>query len=813
MNVSAPASLPTVTATLLNATNATPKIYRTSDSSYNKIMITITNGLNGSIRFGPGTPVAYGELPAGASAVYLLFNGLLGNDEIAAMSLAASGWSSATFEDPRHEQSYLVIAPTAAHTLPAGGTIEFALNHVVVAEAPTSGTATVVLAGATGLTAAQAELPLFIDVANPPKPADRDLWDDLQIEFTNPTIYVGQPSELILRLVNLTDKSLVRRAWDAGTPTFRLQPIYGTGPGALTTVDDAKGIEAAIHDERQNVWKAVGVHAQGPQLSWFMQPDPNGGSDVIGTGGNALVEFSFSKILAAPVPAGFDSADAVVYISWSGIPGYFDDSRALIVTKRPGISIVTFRADPATIAFDQQTVTTTLTWDTRHAGHVRFGGVPGVSSSQTFETSGSGPVDGGFCVARGAELTITAVRSLELRAQAAPGAAPKRAQAAPASTQRGDDQITTSANLTMRGVVRADIPDAVGNPASIVIPPGHGAAYVTAVSSSRIAVVDTATRTVTQTLDLAELVDRGVAEITSICAAACGPAGVIYFVATNSDENTPSSKPWIVPFHTASRTAGTPVGIGRGRRHPTTANLVTGTGAVMYATVGGRGYGALEVVALDVSTLAVTARCAPWNVWDQLLGWVAGITADQSAAILYDIKTVSTMVVSANNPSPRATFDLAGAGLSALRTPTVSPDGLTVWVVAVDQATLDIRTRAADVVLVELRLDASGASIMLGRRIRLTRSDAESLTGSTAPYTLPGYGSWVALTDDANTAYVAVPSSDIAVVDLVRSHADLWTCGHDAASRLWPSAMQAGAQSNSAFVLHEHLTVVSLQPA
>ena len=144
-----PAALVQVTATFSNA-GGPPNVYITQDPAVNALTLTLTNGLSDSITFSRGTPVAYEELPPGESAVYIYFNGLIDNADVAGIRPAAPDWAAGTFTDPNSLQ-YLVIAPTRKIGLDPGRALTFQLDHVLAQGAPRGDTVDIVLAGAAGL--------------------------------------------------------------------------------------------------------------------------------------------------------------------------------------------------------------------------------------------------------------------------------------------------------------------------------------------------------------------------------------------------------------------------------------------------------------------------------------------------------------------------------------------------------------------------------------------------------------------------------------------------------------------------------------
>src|SRR5262245_53646641 len=80
--------------------DGTPTIYITQDAGLNRVTLTLLNALGSAITLSPGTPVAWGQLPDGQSALYLFPEQLLPNDQVEAIQVTAQSsvtWNVASF--------------------------------------------------------------------------------------------------------------------------------------------------------------------------------------------------------------------------------------------------------------------------------------------------------------------------------------------------------------------------------------------------------------------------------------------------------------------------------------------------------------------------------------------------------------------------------------------------------------------------------------------------------------------------------------------------------------------------------------------
>jgi hypothetical protein len=742
---------PPVTAALENA-DGTANIYVTEDPSVNQLTLTLTAAPGVDVHLPAGAPVQYGDLPSGQSAVYLFFDGLLANAEIVPMHFTAPGWTSKSFTDPNSTLQYLVIAPGSDVTLAGGGALSFSMTNVLVAEQPTSGTADVVLAGATGISPGDADLSLFVNVADPPHPGDKVL--DLDIGFDIPDLYTGQADQLVLHLINTGDGPLVpggSGAWGPKPPTFKFTVLYGDGVGDLTALDDAQNISGAIADTYGNVWKPVDTETQGKKRSWQMQPDPNGGGTVLGTGEQATIEFSFSGIDPA-LPAGLDEAITVTYVSWSSVPGYKDGSLGVPVTKRAGPAITTFTADPGIVPYGATSFQTTLTWVAAHADSVSFD-VPGVPPSNTYRPQGSGP-NSGIAATPGRPLGITAYKTI---------AAAKR--------ELGDDQISASTTLVLPQVKRVDL--SVAGPPFVVAPPGVTGYAFNGTSCTEI---DLTKMSVTRTWDLAAAVKnqlpvRGVLGVTS------SPDGSRLHVAVFDQ----TYNAWLLEVDPAAATVTSQVSLGvlgQGQSAQSASLAASPDGTTLYVSTLVQTFGSSIVVApyalyvIDVGSYSVTTTF-PWANNDAQGTIVAA--ADSGRVVMDGLKGPAVLET-AGGVRVASSLDLTDPYKQyANPRSQLMADGSTLYISTIDATTYDENAQTANLALVVVDVDAKTGALSFARKVPFelqVNVPAEFIVDMLVQWG----GGTVALSQDEKTLYFLFVPQSIAVVSLEDMSVQIWGC-------------------------------------
>src|SRR5471032_1595400 len=343
--------------------DGTSTVYITSAAGLNNVALTLVNQLGDTVALAVGTAVAYGLLPAGQSAIYIFFEGLLSNAEVAAIQITPNStahWSVANFVDPAGF-AYLALAPQSLIHFDDGQGLEFHLTNILATSAVHAGTVYIEIVGATGIDPSLANTQVFVNVQNPPAPGNQAL--DLLVGFAGSDLVFtgGQANQLALYLTNPNPTALVpggSGSWGAAPPTFQLSLIFGDGPGALTSGADAGGIAMNISDAFGNVWLPVAKQSQGPNPTWIMQPDATSGGTVLGTGTNATISFEITNIVSQ-LPQGLTYA----YLSYSNIPGYNDGFYGLEIIKVNPIVINSFTATPSSLINATKPTAVTLAFE------------------------------------------------------------------------------------------------------------------------------------------------------------------------------------------------------------------------------------------------------------------------------------------------------------------------------------------------------------------------------------------------------------------------------------------------------------------
>jgi len=386
----------------------------------NVITIEVDDTLAVPVTFPAGTPAAYGKLPAGQSAVYVFFNGLLPAAEVTAARLSAPGWSAAAYTDA-DGLGYLVAAPDHEAVLPVGGKLVFTLTGLVATGKPASGYVTLDISGASGPTVAESEVQVFVKVTRPPAPTNQPL--DLLVGFAGRAHVLTGPTEdnaLVLYLTNPGSQPLApggSDSWGSVPPTFQLSFVCGSGPGALTSAQAAAQISVDLGNTYGNVWKPVQRHSQGATPYWTMQPNADGGGQILGVGEQATVTFDLTGIVTT-LPQGLTYA----HVGYTGIPGYDDGYFAVELLKADPVAVTELTADPPAVTRATAPVPVTLGFTVANAGYVTVSNTPyaeattgasfsdqvtvEVSETTVFTVNATNP-DTGVQASRSVQVTVT----------------------------------------------------------------------------------------------------------------------------------------------------------------------------------------------------------------------------------------------------------------------------------------------------------------------------------------------------------------------------------------------------------------------
>jgi hypothetical protein len=119
-----------------------------------------------------------------------------------------------------------------------------------------------------------------------------------------------------------------------------------------------------------NVWKPPDRQTQGQFPYWVLQPDLNGGGEVLGTGEHATIAFSVTGIVTT-LPPGVTLA----YLSYANVPGYNDGFFALEIVKVEPIVLRRFEGTFASQGpYRTGPVDVQLTFDIANATYVTIVG-------------------------------------------------------------------------------------------------------------------------------------------------------------------------------------------------------------------------------------------------------------------------------------------------------------------------------------------------------------------------------------------------------------------------------------------------------
>ena len=348
----------------------TQTIYLTRSPGLNQITLSLSNDAMVQGVLPRGEPRPHGELAAG-TALYVFFNGLLSNDEIAAIRWTAEGaveWKSTCYES--RNDRYWVLSPTQDIAFGHDATVAFQLSNVL---ASTTGMSplSIELAGAEGLDGLRTSFSPAVQVLNPPTTGNKTL--NLNVGFAGGSIIYTSEAEdvqensLCLYLTNPSPEPLVPGGFDSRDrpPTFHLSLVFGDGPGALTRLSDATIISVNIRNSFGNAWEPVIKQRQGNYPSWLLRPSANGGGTVLGVGEQATVAFDLTGIYSL-LPQGMTYA----YLGFSDIPGYNDGYYALEIVKLDPVRIRSFTATPSVFLNATEAQASRLEFTVENAGYI-----------------------------------------------------------------------------------------------------------------------------------------------------------------------------------------------------------------------------------------------------------------------------------------------------------------------------------------------------------------------------------------------------------------------------------------------------------
>ncbi|PST83932.1 hypothetical protein C7T94_04095 [Pedobacter yulinensis] len=319
-------------------------IYLTDSASLNNITITLTNNTEGTVGF-PGGPIYSMEGSGSAGVIFLQFlDQYIPAADVAVMSWDGPTdgvtWSAATFKDSNGQ--YLAIAPESDVYISSGSSVTFTLTNVMtpdVSSPVTGGKVAFTYEEVTGLQQSYGAIQLPVPLLNPPNNANQNL-DPLVGFAETDLVFIGtEPNSLTLYITNTQSTSITLNN-PPTAPVFSVSFAFGTGTGAITTVDNSN-FSVNMAGGNANNWKVI-PNTLGGNPYWQFEPLT---TNVLGTGVNSTAEISIGNIITQLEP-GVSS----VIVAWTGIPGYNDGELAVDMIKVNPIIISSLTASPAVIS-------------------------------------------------------------------------------------------------------------------------------------------------------------------------------------------------------------------------------------------------------------------------------------------------------------------------------------------------------------------------------------------------------------------------------------------------------------------------------
>ncbi|MEM8641275.1 MAG: beta-propeller fold lactonase family protein [Cyanobacteria bacterium P01_G01_bin.54] len=300
----------------------------------------MTNQSSDSVTFTDKTPIS------------LAIRNVLTEAEFAAISLAANRWTAKWI--PGRFANWSLI-PTETLTLAPKDSIKFTLSNVKATSQDTS--------GFLDITYNHNPIQLPLSLINPPSPSHQNL--DLQYGFLSSSPGVIYSSDnpqspiennLVLYLINPNPTTALKTS---SSSKFLLSFVSGEGPGALAAATQVKNISINVDEHYKDTW-TVSKDTAGESPLWTLTPQ---GSEILGTGAGAIVQFKLSNIITPLLPG-----LTLMYITHTDIPGYNDGVYTLAINKESApLRIVSFKSDSGTRIDSNQQVT--LSWQTWSADY------------------------------------------------------------------------------------------------------------------------------------------------------------------------------------------------------------------------------------------------------------------------------------------------------------------------------------------------------------------------------------------------------------------------------------------------------------
>jgi hypothetical protein len=340
----------------LTANDGTNHIYLSSDTSLNVLTLTLTNPNTSSVYFQQysGNNCGIGQLASTDSGIYLLFNGMLANSEIANITCNQPGWTLSHFSDAQ-SGNYLVLTAQSTVLLAAGQSLSFELQLPAVSGTASSGYLSCQCVNVLFTYPRNCGQQLYITKVYPPR-QDGTAAAQLPVQFefigSNIIHNSNTNNSLSFRITNTGTEALVpggTSSWGSSSPQFSFYFIQdeGSSVGSVVTSSQAKATSINLLDNYTNKLK-VSQNKETTPVTWTIEEDEslsNLNGTILGTGISASVSFSITNLYTS-VPHGISMA----VLEYSGFPGYPDGQLTVELEVHPPLPVINqFYADKPVI--------------------------------------------------------------------------------------------------------------------------------------------------------------------------------------------------------------------------------------------------------------------------------------------------------------------------------------------------------------------------------------------------------------------------------------------------------------------------------
>lgn len=299
-------AIPDIPLTVLNPDNKKPEVHTGIETTLD---ITLTNSTGGDIT------LCSGESP---STLEIYVPEFFTDAEVARMQINHADWNFRFDAD----RAVLVLNYSGGEkkVWAQYSPLKFSILKALTTSSPTTGFLQVDFTGFTGNVPESAQTPLVL--STPPEPGNASLRKVLQISLDSQgSVFVSkQQGELTDPLqntlfLNIKNTGAIpiysgKDKWP-GNPRVTVSFIYGRTSGALTFDDDRNAprvgsawkIKAKVAINQTGDWSSTNPSPTGsrPHPVWILEPSGNN-KDIIGTGANANITFSFDSIVSFTPP-------------------------------------------------------------------------------------------------------------------------------------------------------------------------------------------------------------------------------------------------------------------------------------------------------------------------------------------------------------------------------------------------------------------------------------------------------------------------------------------------------------------------------